>query len=315
MNPTPPTTNHQPPTTIKIGTRRSPLALAQAGQVAEALVSHWPEYAGKVKLVEFVTSGDRFLGQPLSEIGGKGLFTKEIEEALLDGQIDFAVHSLKDMPTVLPDGLMLGAVPMREDARDVLISNTSARNLMELPENSCLGTSSLRRMVQVKRLRPDIEIVPFRGNVQSRMRKLQAGEVDATLLALAGLKRLGFDPLPGSILSAEEMLPAVAQGALALECRQDDTATLKLLHALNHVPTQHAVTAERALLRELDGSCRTPIAAYARVQGSALHVRACMEPAPNTALIYDEITGELENAKMLGQSLGQRLKAASASLL
>src|SRR3954464_3063775 len=215
---------------IRIGTRGSPLALAQAKMVRDALVE---QHAGAIEIVTIRTSGDRIQDRPLSEAGGKGLFTKEIEEALLAGAIDLAVHSAKDMPTALPDGLMLAACLPREDVRDAFISRKAA-SLRELAQGAVIGTASLRRQAMVKRLRPDVSVVSLRGNVETRLRKLEAGEVDATLLALAGLKRLGFADKATALLDAQEFLPAVGQGAITIETRIDDARTRELLAKIDH---------------------------------------------------------------------------------
>ena len=218
---------------IRIGTRGSPLALAQARMVHAALAA---QGAGEIEIVAIRTSGDRIQDRPLSEAGGKGLFTKEIEEALLAGTIDLAVHSAKDMPTLLPDGLMLAACLPREDVRDAFISRKAA-SLRELPQGAVVGTASLRRQAMVKRLRPDVSVVPLRGNVETRLRKLEAGEVDATLLALAGLKRLGLADKATALLDTQEFLPAVGQGAITIEARTDDARTLRAAGDRSITPT------------------------------------------------------------------------------
>ena len=249
---------------IRIGTRGSPLALAQAREVEGRLQAAHCASPGsgpltfEVRIIK--TSGDRIQDRPLAEAGGKGLFTKEIEEALLAGEVDIAVHSMKDMPTVLPPGLTLAAFLPREDVRDALISS-KASALAELPGGAVVATSSLRRQAQVRHLRPDIRVVPLRGNVETRLRKLAEGVADATLLALAGLKRLGLADRAAGPVPVEEMLPAVAQGAIGVEIRADDERMAEALAPLNHEPTALAVTAERAFLARLEGSCRTPIAA------------------------------------------------------
>jgi hydroxymethylbilane synthase len=253
---------------IRIGTRGSPLALAQAREVEARLkAAHGPsagpggavgKLAFEVRIIK--TSGDRIQDRPLAEAGGKGLFTKEIEEALLAREVEIAVHSMKDMPTVLPPGLTLAAFLPREDVRDALIC-AKASSLADLPGGAVVATSSLRRQAQVKHLRPDITVVSMRGNVETRLRKLAEGAADATLLAMAGLNRLGLADRAAGPVSVEEMLPAVAQGAIGVEIRADDERMAQLLAPLNHEPTALAVTAERAFLAKLEGSCRTPIAA------------------------------------------------------
>ena len=258
-------------TVLRIGTRGSPLALVQAGQVRARLAAAHGLAPERIGIEIIRTSGDMIRDRPLAEVGGKGLFTKEIEDALLAGRIDLAVHSAKDMPTVLPAGLAIVAVLPREDPRDAFISRKS-RTLHELPHGAVVGTASLRRQALVKRLRPDLAVVNFRGNVETRLRKLDAGEVDATLLALAGLKRLGRADAATAILSTDEFLPAVGQGIIALEARADDARTRALLDAINDRDAATALACERAFLAVLDGSCRTPIAGYATVRAGALAV-------------------------------------------
>jgi hydroxymethylbilane synthase len=246
--------------------------LAQAREVREHLeAAHEPgQLTFEVRVIK--TSGDRIQDRPLSEAGGKGLFTKEIEEALLASEIDLAVHSMKDMPTLLPPGLSIACYLPREDVRDAFIS-AKARTLADLPTGAGVATSSLRRQAQVLWLRPDLTVVPIRGNVDTRLRKLEAGAADATLLACAGLKRLGLAQRITSPVPVEQMLPAVAQGVIGMETRADDLATARLLRAINHEPTALAVTTERAFLAKLDGSCRTPIAGLAELDAGGLVFR------------------------------------------
>ncbi len=219
-----------------------------------------------------VTTGDRIQDRPLSEVGGKGLFVKEIEEALLDGRAQLAVHSIKDVPAQLPDGLVLACIPARESPLDALVSRFAG--LAALPRGARIGTSSLRRLVELRRARPDLEILPLRGNVDTRLRKLDAGDYDAIVLAHAGLRRLGLGERATCVLSADECLPAVGQGALGIECRADDHATRALLAALHDAETARAVSAERGVLKELEGDCKTPIGAFATREGDRLRVRA-----------------------------------------
>ena len=261
--------------TIRIGTRGSPLAMAQAREVRERLeAAHGPgRCVFAVRAIK--TSGDRIQDRPLAEAGGKGLFTKEIEEALLAGEIDVAVHSMKDMPTLLPAGLAVDCYLPREDVRDAFISSKAA-TLAELPKGAVVGTSSLRRQAQVKHLRPDLAVVPLRGNVETRLRKLEEGAADATLLACAGLRRLGLADRITTPVPTDEMLPAVAQGAIGVEIRADDIAMARLLAPINHEPTALAVTAERAFLAKLEGSCRTPIAGLAELVGGRLVFRGAI---------------------------------------
>lgn len=252
-------------TLLRIGTRGSPLALAQAHETRDKLIASHKKLAdeGAIKIVIIKTTGDKILSQPLADIGGKGLFTKELDEALLNNEIDIAVHSMKDVPTYLPDKIFLPCNLEREDVRDAFISTTAA-SLADLPAGSVVGTASLRRKSQLLHRYPSLEVLDnFRGNVQTRLRKLNEGLVQATLLAVAGLKRLSMTENLTSILSIDEMLPAVAQGAIGIACRTDDDKMASYLASLNHEETRLAVACERAFLETLDGSCRTPIAGYA----------------------------------------------------
>ena len=257
---------------IRIGTRGSPLALAQAHEVRDRLAAAHEMPQDQITITIIKTTGDQILDRPLADIGGKGLFTKEIEDALLADEIDVAVHSMKDMQTELPDGLTIGAVLPREDVRDAFIS-LKYGSLAELPQGTVVGTSSLRRQAQLLHGRPDLVVVGFRGNVQTRLRKLQEGVADATFLAVAGLKRLGLQDRITDVVPIDQMLPAVAQGAIGLEIRADDERTAELIAPLNDAATKLAVTTERAFLARLEGSCRTPIAGYAQLDGNQLHFR------------------------------------------
>ena len=259
-------------TSIRIGTRGSPLALAQAHEVRRLLAAAHNLSLDAIEINVIKTSGDRILDRPLAEIGGKGLFTKEIEEALLANEVDIAVHSMKDMQTDLPEGLILGAALPREDVRDAFIS-LKYSTLDDLPSGATVGTSSLRRQAQLLNLRPDLEVVGFRGNVQTRLKKLQEGVADATFLAVAGLKRLGMEDRITSAIPLDVMLPAVAQGAIGLEIRAGDTATAILIAPLNDNETHMAVAAERGFLARLEGSCRTPIAGLAQMHDGVLLLR------------------------------------------
>ena len=297
---------------VRIGARASPLARAQAEEVRTLLAEAHPELAepGAIAVEAIKTTGDRVGERPLADIGGKGLFTKEIEEALLAGVIDIAVHSMKDVPTWLPEGLVIACLPAREDPRDVLVANGAAA-IAELPVGTVVGTASLRRKAQLLMARRDLEVVPLRGNVQTRLRKLAAGKVGATLLALAGLKRLGLDGKVDAIaLDPSEMLPAVGQGAIGIECRTEDTRMHALLAPLNHVPTAVAVDAERALLSELDGSCRTPIAALAEFDGAEiLSLRALLAKPDGSAAHTVSRRGSVADAAALGADAGRELRA------
>ena len=295
---------------LRIGTRGSPLALAQAHETRDRLVAAHPHLAapGAIEIVVLKTTGDRILDRTLSEAGGKGLFTKELEEALFDGRADLAVHSMKDVPTWLPDGLEISTLLPREDPRDAFFSR-GGHKLSDLPPGAIVGTAGLRRQAQVLELRPDLKIVPLRGNVQTRLAKLDAGEVDATLLALAGLRRLGLTDRITQLLEPEEMLPAVAQGAIGIEIRADDDATRALLAPLHCVETATRVTAERALLAMLDGSCRTPIAAMAVLDGERLSLRAKVLSPDGRQVFRAERNGLAVDAAALGSDAGAEIKA------
>ena len=297
------------PKSLRIGTRGSPLALAQAGILRDALrVAHPTLPKGEIVVIR--TTGDRVQDRKLDEIGGKGLFTKEIEEALLAGTIDVAVHSMKDMPTFLPEGLIIDCLLRRADPRDALFSR-SGSSIAEMPQGATVGTSSLRRQAQLLALRPDLKITTLRGNVDTRLAKLAAGAADATLLALAGLQRLGMPRAPSAILSVEEILPAVAQGAIGAETRIGDAHTRELLRPLNDGPTELAVTAERACLAVLDGSCHTPIAALAELDGSGMRLRSLIALPDGSAVQRDDrhapVTTVAE-AVALGRAAGQALR-------
>ena len=290
---------------IKLGTRKSPLALAQAAQVRALLMAAWPGVV--VEVVHIVTSGDKFLDQNLADIGGKGLFTKEIEDGLLASDLDIAVHSMKDMPTQLPDGLIIGAILSREDPRDVLIGK-GLGGIADLPKNAVFGTSSLRRAAQVKMRRSDVQIVPFRGNVQTRLAKLARGEAQATMLAKAGLNRLGISDAPGVALEVEEFLPAIAQGAIGIECREGDARIRELLAPLAHQNTHIAVDCERAFLRVLDGSCRTPISGYALIENDSIYMRGLIAAPDGSSYKDGDMRGNASDFERIGIELGNKLK-------
>jgi hydroxymethylbilane synthase len=297
---------------LRIGTRGSPLALAQARMVRTRLAAAHGVDEERITLTIIRTTGDVIQDRTLAEAGGKGLFTKEIEEALYAGAIDLAVHSAKDMPTVLPDGLLITAVLPREDPRDVFISRM-ANTLRELRPGAVVGTASLRRQAIVKRLRPDLEVVPIRSNVDTRLRKLDEGVVDATLLALAGLKRLGLREAATSIFAIDEFLPAVGQGIVAIETRADDAATRKLLDAINHAETAIALTAERAFLKMLDGSCRTPIAGHAAIAAGRLSFRGLIAKPDGSASFECTREGRSGEAEALGADAGAELKSRAGA--
>ncbi len=290
---------------LRLGTRKSPLALAQAEQVKALLLAAWQNIS--VEIVHIVTSGDKFLNQPLTEIGGKGLFTKEIEDGLLDGSLDIAVHSMKDMPTQLPNDLIIGAMLEREDPRDMLLGQR-LNGIADLPQGAVFGTSSLRRAAQVKIHRPDVQIVPFRGNVQSRLAKLEQGEVRATMLAKAGLNRLGLKDLEGAVLSVDEFLPAIAQGAIGIECGENNTKIRELLAPLAHKNTQIAVDCERAFLKVLDGSCRTPISGYALIENDSIFMRGLIAKPDGSSFKQAELRGSIKDAVALGVDVGEMLR-------
>ena len=292
---------------FRIGTRGSPLALAQASETrARLMVAHdLPE--DMFEIVVLSTKGDRITDRALSEIGGKGLFTEELEEQLLAGDLDFAVHSSKDMPTKLPEGLFLSAFLPREDVRDAVVGRT-APTLRELPQGATVGSSSLRRQALIRRIRPDINVITFRGLVDTRLRKLADGEVDATLLAFAGLKRLGKPEIPTELLDPSDFPPAPAQGAICIESRIGDARVNDLLEAINHRDTFDAVSCKRAFLGALDGSCRTPIAGHATVHGDAIRF-AGMILTPDGSCWHDvEIEGSRTDAAALGAQAGATVR-------
>ena len=300
---------------LKIGTRGSPLAVAQANDVRAQLSAAHNELAeaGAIEVHIIKTSGDKFLDRPLANIGGKGLFTKEIDEALSAGAIDIAVHSMKDVPTWLPDGLEIACILPREDPRDALVGNALS-SLWDLPHGGRVGTASLRRRAQLLHLRPDLKITLLRGNVATRVRKVTEGEIDATLLAVAGLKRLDCTEYITAILSPEEMLPAVAQGAIGVECRANNGRVLTYLAALNDSESAQRVAAERALLAALDGSCRTPIAALAEITtGERLYLRALIARPDGKTIHRAEREGWVADGISMGIDAGAELRAAGGT--
>jgi hydroxymethylbilane synthase len=297
----------QSATPLRIGTRGSPLALVQARTVRERLAAALGRPADTIELKIIRTTGDTIVDRPLAEEGGKGLFTKEIEEALIRGDIDLAVHSAKDMPTFLPKGLILAACLEREDPRDVFIS-AKAKNIAALPQGAKVGTASLRRQAIMKRARPDLEVAPLRGNVETRLRKLDDGEADAIILALAGLRRLGLEGRATRIMSADEFLPAAGQGAIAIETREDDAETRALLAKIDHSDTLTAVAAERAFLAVLDGSCKTPIGAHAIIEGETLRFRGLIARPDGSAAHDIAATGARSDAVQIGESCARELK-------
>ncbi|MDG4893142.1 MAG: hydroxymethylbilane synthase [Mesorhizobium sp.] len=298
--------------TLKIGTRGSPLALAQAHETqARLMQAHdLPEQAFEV--VAISTSGDRIQDRPLSEAGGKGLFTKEIEEALLDGRIDIAVHSSKDMPTALPDGLELVTFLPREDARDAFIGKRVKR-IADLPHGAVVGSSSLRRQALLRRMRPDFEVVIFRGNVQTRLRKLDEGVAEGTILAYAGLKRLGLENVVTDLMALEDFPPAPGQGAIGIETRIGDREVEKMLAAIHHVPTGQALACERAFLAALDGSCRTPIAGHATVAGEKLSFAGLIISPDGRQSHEVRLEGEAADASEIGLDAARTVRVRAGA--
>jgi hydroxymethylbilane synthase len=295
------------PKSLRIGTRGSPLALVQARTVRARLAKALGIDEQAIELTIIRTTGDAIQDRPLAEEGGKGLFTKEIEEALLDGRVDLAVHSAKDMPTLLPPGLMLAACLEREDPRDVFIS-AKAATLLDLPQGASLGTTSPRRQAIAKRLRPDLRIVPMRGNVETRLRKLADGECDATILALAGLKRLGLERHATKIMDVNEFLPAAGQGAIGIEVREDDSRTRDILAHIDDADTSVALACERAFLAVLDGTCKTPIAGHATLSGGVLQLRGLIAKPDGSAAHETAVAGGRDAAINIGEDAGRALK-------
>ncbi|UTD27084.1 hydroxymethylbilane synthase [Bradyrhizobium sp. WD16] len=294
-------------TVVTIGTRGSPLALAQAHEVRGRLARAHGLDEDRIAIRIIRTSGDAIQDRPLLEAGGKGLFTKEIEEALLAGTIDLAVHSSKDVPTFLPDALWLSVFLTREDPRDVFISPKAA-SLQDLPAGSIVGTASLRRQAMVLRLRPDLKVASIRGNVETRLRKLAAGEADATLLALAGLNRLGMADKATCILSVDEFLPAVGQGAIAIESRRDDDRTNALVAAIGDADAETALAAERSFLALLDGSCRTPIGGHCQVRGDRIAFRGLIISPDGRESYETAREGARGDAVQLGADAARELR-------
>ncbi|MBX2854490.1 MAG: hydroxymethylbilane synthase [Rhodobacteraceae bacterium] len=299
---------------LRIGTRGSPLALAQARETQACLTAAHDLDPESIEIQVIRTTGDIVVDRPLGEIGGKGLFTKEIDSALLNGDIDIAVHSMKDVPTVLPEGIEIAAVLPREDVRDAFISET-AETLADLPAGALIGTASLRRQAQVLWRRPELRVAVFRGNVQTRLKKLAAGEADATFLALAGLRRLGNSEVARSIVETDQMLPAPAQGAIGIAIRTDDAATQERLAPLHHVQTATRIGAERAFLRRLDGSCRTPLAGLAELSqdGGELTFRGEILKPDGSARHASAAVGPASEAAALGEGVAEYLLGVAGS--
>ena len=299
---------------IKIGTRGSPLALAQARETRARLMGALRREESSFELVIIKTTGDMVRDRPLSEIGGKGLFTKELEEALLDGRIDVAVHSMKDMPAQMPHGLSLASVLPREDVRDAFIS-FAAKDLRSLPQGARLGSSSVRRTAQALRIRPDLVSVPFRGNVETRLQKLRDGVADATFLAAAGLKRLGLAAHITALIDINIMLPAVAQGAIGLQIKEGNAAIAKVVSLIDHAESHVAVSCERAFMAALDGSCRTPIAGYATLAGGEISFRGEALTLDGKQVFTASRRGAIADAAKLGRDAGEEVKAKGGSAI
>ncbi|WP_394693230.1 hydroxymethylbilane synthase [Hyphobacterium sp.] len=300
---------------LPLATRKSPLALAQAHLVQEGLVAALGATTNDFPIHALVSTGDRLTDRKLIDAGGKGLFTKEIDDALLTGAAAIAVHSMKDVPTQLPDGLVLAAVLEREDSRDVLLTADGSAQLADLPRGARLGTASLRRQAQALALRPDLEIVTLRGNVDTRLGKVRSGDVDATFLARAGLKRLGRKEGSFPPCGLDTMLPAAGQAAIGLVIRADDEAAARAVLTLNHLPSAFALTAERAFLAALDGSCRTPLAAHATIDGDTLRIMGEALLPDGSARWQDQRTGSFADAEGIGRELGEAIKQAGGTRL
>ncbi|PLX78250.1 MAG: hydroxymethylbilane synthase [Desulfuromonas sp.] len=291
--------------TLRIGTRASQLALWQANWVKSELEKRYPDL--EVTLTKIKTQGDKILDVPLAMVGGKGLFVKEIEEAMLRREVDIAVHSMKDVPTIFPPGLDLRCITEREDVRDILILNPGVKSFRDLRQGARIGTSSLRRKAQLLHLRPDFQMVDIRGNVETRMRKLTEDDLDAVVLAAAGMNRLGFGKQISEYLPADISLPAIGQGALGLESRVDDEEINNLIDFFNHPDTAHAVIAERALLARLEGGCQVPIAAYGTVSGDELTLTGLVASCDGKEFLKETVKGHIDEAKQLGTSLADSL--------
>ena len=294
---------------FRIGTRGSKLALVQSEWVKKEMQSRYPEL--RVELVKIRTKGDKIIDAPLSKVGGKGLFVKEIEEALLKREVDLAVHSLKDVPAELHKGLQLSVYPKREDPRDALVSSLF-RKVGDLPQGASVGTSSLRRSAQLLHMRPDLRIAPLRGNVDTRLRKLDSGELQAIVLAAAGLQRLGLSDRITALLSPDSVLPAIGQGVLGLEVRENDQKVQNLISFLNDLETELAARAERAFLKELEGGCQVPLAGYARVEKGRLVLDGMVAELDGSVILKRKLSGEKDKPEDLGLALARNLIAAGA---
>ncbi len=294
---------------LRIGTRGSQLALAQSQWVKEKIGVKYSEV--RVELVRIKTKGDKILGSPLSKIGGKGLFVKEIEDALLRKDVDIAVHSMKDVPAELPEGLEISLFPMREDPRDAFVSN-AYESIQDLPKGASVGTGSLRRSAQLLRLRPDLRVIPMRGNVDTRLKKMESGDLQAVILASAGLRRLGLEKRISQVLPTEMFLPAIGQGVLGLEIRKADHSLRNQLGFLNHQETELTLRAERGFLKELKGGCQVPIAGYGRLDGDKLLLQGMVANLDGSELIRDEAVGPKKRPEEIGVQLARKMLALGA---
>jgi hydroxymethylbilane synthase len=298
--------------TLRIGTRGSLLALQQSQWVRDTLMNHWPGLVVDLQVIK--TTGDKIQDVPLAKVGGKGLFVKEIEDALLAREVDLAVHSMKDVPAILPDSLIIAAIPCREDPRDVLVTR-GIPSLEELPREAKVGTSSLRRAAQVKALRPDLRVENLRGNLDTRLRKVEEGHYDAIILAAAGLHRMGWQARISHYLEPEQFLPAVGQGALGIEARADDAEVLAHLTPLHHPDTEVAVAAERSFLKELEGGCQVPIGGYARVVGDMVEFTGLVAAVDGSVLLRRGGKAPVAEAAELGLRVAQELLAAGGKAI
>ncbi len=303
---------NQPLSELRIATRSSPLAMWQAEEVARRLNELYPDL--RVTLVKMKTSGDKFLDAPLAKVGGKGLFVKELEAGILEGSVDIAVHSMKDVPVDIPPGLELALIMEREDPRDAFVSNRYD-SLVEMPAGAVVGTSSLRRQAQIRERYPQLTIDWLRGNVNTRLRKLDDGDYDAIILASAGLLRLGFEQRIRAPLEPEECLPAIGQGAIGIEVRSDDAAVKELLAPLAHAETTSRITAERALNQALSGGCQVPIAGFALVKDGRLYLRGLVGEPDGSKILRAEVTGKIEQAAALGKKVAEDLLAQGADAI
>jgi len=298
--------------TIRIATRKSPLALWQAEEVSRQLKLHHPEL--EIELVKMVSKGDKILDAPLAKVGGKGLFVKELEQAMLDGEADIAVHSMKDVPMEFPEGLYLSVIMEREDPTDAFVSN-NYNSLEELPEDARIGSSSLRRQLQIKEVMPSAQMLNLRGNVNSRLQKLDNGDYDAIILASAGLIRLEFEDRIKARLSPEQSLPSVGQGAVGIECRVGDAEVEALIAPLNHAHTHTRLSAERAMNNRLNGGCQVPIAGFSILENNEIYLRGLVGRPDGSEVVRGEIRGPANNAESLGKKLAEQLLNDGADVI